>query len=312
MDSLKFITSISSLPVYGEGATAVEEQFITTQLLVNGEALEGVVFDEYGVLVGHDAAYRKFTLFTCTCGVPECAGYFNSVVQRSTGEQVSWELPAEIAGSPKTLVFDKAQYLEECQLLEQTLNAATLEGIFPYSDLDERAMMHEFEKGDKPQRPFSEVLLKARASFNRSRPFTDWALAHIPGYTLPLLFSTPNSPHTHETDWESLISDVLKVPFYAYSEVHFEQYSKIVLCIQKYIDEGMPIKDLLVKVYGQYGDGQLFEDSFTFILAANALMPGRTFDWPHHEEKQGASQFEAQKPLRLDLLSKLGIMPGTS
>lgn len=72
---------------------------------------------------------QDFTLLTCSCGIPGCAGYHDDPQVEITDELVRWHLPCEgyqrvmapkLGPGPWVLTFDRAQYVQAiAQLAEQ-------------------------------------------------------------------------------------------------------------------------------------------------------------------------------------------------
>ena len=113
---------------------------VEARVLVDGIDLgegAGYVFD-WLWLVAQGAEGGEFDLFTCSCGVPGCAGIHESCVLHAEVDRITWALPETAyaallrprvvpQGAPLRFVFEREAYLQalEASLVEfESLQAA--------------------------------------------------------------------------------------------------------------------------------------------------------------------------------------------
>lgn len=59
----------------------------------------------------------EFYLFNCSCGVPECAGYYEPAVQSETPDgNIKWTVPESFGTVKQEYIFNKAKFQEELKL----------------------------------------------------------------------------------------------------------------------------------------------------------------------------------------------------
>lgn len=101
-------TTINTLAVSLKAYPHDGTDFVAVELRVDGDTLAD--FSYYATdleeLVRSLDADGKFSILTCWCGVPECAGIYSSVGVHHQGGRVYWHVPQPV--TPKDFVFDKA------------------------------------------------------------------------------------------------------------------------------------------------------------------------------------------------------------
>lgn len=135
---LSFVLTFSDNVPFDDEGSAGHYRVVEPRPYIDGKPLvpQDYVFDARAVLVpGVDDADRY--LYTCSCGVPGCAGIFDEVAIRATSKHVTWTFPGEPFSSrlhprvpragPLRVRFSRAQYTQALRELVQALQAAEAE-----------------------------------------------------------------------------------------------------------------------------------------------------------------------------------------
>ncbi len=145
------------------------------RVLVDGIDLgegAGYVFD-WLWLVAQGSREGEFDLFTCSCGVPGCAGIHTACRLSAQTGQVIWELPEQAygallrprvlpQGAPLRFVFDEAAYLRALEA--SIVEFEALQAAHPMLQLGGFIDFDEPLEGEAPvpMRPVRELLQQAR------------------------------------------------------------------------------------------------------------------------------------------------------
>jgi len=89
-------------------------------VILNKVALGHVIFNGEEVIPASKIDAIEFDLFTCDCGVPGCAGFHTSIIQKKTENTVKWIFPTDKSYSVSKLEyeFDRRQFEEEFNTLK--------------------------------------------------------------------------------------------------------------------------------------------------------------------------------------------------
>jgi len=94
--------------------------WVRFQILIDGRSPNGHIIDP-GALVHSTIRSDVYNIFTCTCGVAECAGIWRGVLVVNEGNLTLWR--AYYARGRKIFVFDRTEYRNE--ILWKTKEAIT-------------------------------------------------------------------------------------------------------------------------------------------------------------------------------------------
>lgn len=154
-------------PEYGQINVHI---FVNDTPFYNGSILDvGAIFGCF------KCRFSSFYLFNCSCGVPECAGFFEDIQCRVTRRHIYWNIPPSFSKSPKNLfVFNKKQYEEELDKLKKGLDSEFDQNMYlscqaseqwgEYEDLkidpkkELKASIEQFIKINKRQELFHDSL----------------------------------------------------------------------------------------------------------------------------------------------------------
>lgn len=114
------------------------EQY-NVEVLLNGVSLSRSLFSfEVLATASPKCLHTKFGLYTCSCGVPECAGYMDEITLDKTDNTVSWVFPEEAGYSPEkqVYVFDRVEYEKEIEALYALMLDLETKKVFHESTIE--------------------------------------------------------------------------------------------------------------------------------------------------------------------------------
>ena len=120
------------------------------QCFLNYKSLGVNIFNAAEVLSANKYNNVGFDLFTCSCGVAGCAGYFNQIKQHKTTENVQWRFPDDddmYAVDKQTYTFDRKQFDTEFKNLLEC-----------FITLEKRKIYHESVLTDLSYKPTIESI----------------------------------------------------------------------------------------------------------------------------------------------------------
>lgn len=103
-------------------------------MLFNGQPIPDGLFNAAEVIAASHFNIAEFDLFTCTCGVPGCAGYHSRVKQAKENGVVSWEIPEEYRTDKQEYLFDSEQFSEAFKSLFSRLEELERDKIYVSSN----------------------------------------------------------------------------------------------------------------------------------------------------------------------------------
>lgn len=101
---------------YLDQNTFQEKKFFDIDILLNNKKVSNSVFNSIDTLASSSIDNCEFNLYTCSCGVPECAGYYEPIQQYTNDDIVTWKFPEK---SP--YIIDKQIYNFEKKRIFSTL-----------------------------------------------------------------------------------------------------------------------------------------------------------------------------------------------
>ena len=123
------------------------------EIFLNEKTLGSSLFNAAEVLSAVKFDFTEFDLFTCSCGVPGCAGYHSPVTQQKTKNIVKWTFPSENYYSTEKLIYEFNR--KEFELIFKSLTKRMIElendNVHHYSLLRDESSYVGFdeEKGEE-------------------------------------------------------------------------------------------------------------------------------------------------------------------
>lgn len=121
-------------PIEGDPQTTL----LKVSILINGEAKGEEIVNVVDFVFGAIHDYAHFYPFTCDCGIPGCAGFFDSVRQRRENSKVIWQVfdskTKAILGA-EDFSFDAKSYDMALKKLKSELEKAEAGNSFPVMSL---------------------------------------------------------------------------------------------------------------------------------------------------------------------------------
>jgi hypothetical protein len=117
MDQLQLIIRFEQAPTEPEG-----KLYLGVEAVVNGQLVAAIHYLPLDLVALRASAKvpDKYYLWSCTCGIPECAGIWEPVAVTHEAETISWHCNARPLEDFGMLKFDKATYQHALtRLLEQ-------------------------------------------------------------------------------------------------------------------------------------------------------------------------------------------------
>ncbi len=90
MDKIQFIFSQPKLILENSSIQSYQ-----IKVVLNGKILGDSMFNTAYVIAASKFNFSEFFLFTCSCGVPECAGFHEPIIQEKFDGTVKWIFPKE-------------------------------------------------------------------------------------------------------------------------------------------------------------------------------------------------------------------------
>lgn len=115
-------------------------KFFNVLLFLNGEKISNHIFNTFGVLPLMKLNDEEFDLYTCTCGVPGCAGFHEPILHKTNKNKVFWYFSDDYNVEKKLYIFNKSLFNRK--ILELTNKVAELEkqNIFSMCSYDSISM----------------------------------------------------------------------------------------------------------------------------------------------------------------------------
>lgn len=172
----------------------VSQKSVATELLINNASTGNHYLEIAGLLFGGQGTNASYDLFTCSCGVPGCAGFHEPITQTRTNGQVLWAVPdektAKLLGADH-LVFDAAAFDAAIAALYTTLLDFEGQGIIAETLIDENGG----DEGEERTHTTLENLGNWARPYFAGQTALHNATAHA---TTPILLSWHRDPNTHQ------------------------------------------------------------------------------------------------------------------
>jgi hypothetical protein len=109
------------------------------RVVLNGTALGHVIFNTDTVVPAARFNFAEFDLFTCGCGVPGCAGFHTSVIQKKTDNSVKWTFPTDKSYNVEKLEyeFDRIEFEHTVESLRTKMLELEKDNIYPISSVSD-------------------------------------------------------------------------------------------------------------------------------------------------------------------------------
>lgn len=116
---------------------------------INEEVLPHSFFNGNQVISSSNFQFVEFDLFTCSCGVPGCAGFQIPIYQKNNNTTVTWTFPEEdiYKTNKKVYKFDKQQFQESFYILYSNLLKLESEHVFLLSNFEDMEYEEDEENG---------------------------------------------------------------------------------------------------------------------------------------------------------------------
>ncbi len=133
---------------------------INVTIFLNDESMSSLV-DITSLLGAYTVEKADFNLYTCSCGIPECGGFFELVKHEKDKNTITWTLPEEeiYTFSKKTFVFDKKLFQKEVNQFIDSVLEYEKKGIYLEQHLNETCPSYLYED-NKDEEKIKEEQLK--------------------------------------------------------------------------------------------------------------------------------------------------------
>ena len=135
---------------------------ISVTMFLNNELMSSLV-DITSLLGVYAVEKADFNLYTCSCGVPECGGFFELVKHEKDKNTITWTLPEEekevYTFSKKTFVFDKNLFQKEVNQFIDSVLEYEKKGFYLEQHLNEICPSYLYED-DQDEEKIKEEQLK--------------------------------------------------------------------------------------------------------------------------------------------------------
>lgn len=118
-------------------------KFFNVLLFLNGEKLSNHIFNTFDILPLLNLTEEEFDLYTCTCGVPGCAGFHDPVLHKSNEKYVFWIFSDDYAVEKKLYMFNKKLFNKKLSELIDKVNELENNNIFSMCSYDSIEMSEQ-------------------------------------------------------------------------------------------------------------------------------------------------------------------------
>ncbi len=204
------------------------------RVLLSGQQMIPAIFNAVEVMAAHNFKFAEFDLFTCSCGVPGCAGFQSPIVQKIKDNKVHWIFPDE--GDYKTdkleYVFDAEQFFDAFKnlinlILRKESNREFLTSNIDWLSVDEEEGAF---KSEKEAYSINDNLEYAQNRFKEEEEFHLFlSEKESELYNKSFLISYNGEKYGHKISFDWLINAIIN---YEKPKDKDEYYENILLAIK--------------------------------------------------------------------------------
>lgn len=109
------------------------------KVVLNGFSLGHVIFNADTVVPAGRFDFAEFDLFTCGCGVPGCAGFHTSVIQKKSDHSVKWIFPTDKSYNVEKMEydFDRIQFENTVESLRTKMLELEKDDTYPVASISD-------------------------------------------------------------------------------------------------------------------------------------------------------------------------------
>lgn len=125
-----------------EGQDAAQLDEFNVEVRLNGKILLDRALFNFGAIPDFHSICEDIDLYTCSCGVPGCAGFNGDVKHIVAGDRVRWIFRDSEGGhfsavAPREYSFDKGAFLDAVEGLKSGIQSMVDSGVKPHVHLDD-------------------------------------------------------------------------------------------------------------------------------------------------------------------------------
>lgn len=178
---------------------------------LNDKRLPHSVFNAEQVIPASGFNFAEFDLFTCSCGVPGCAGFHYQVIQNKTDKSVVWTFPEtdDYKTEKKVYEFEIKDFAREFEDLLKGVLDLEAQGVYYSTTMNSNSI----EEQDEPVNTIESITKSIKwykESFQVTQSQHDILLKEFPEmFSQKFIFIYDGTKGKHEFTLKNMIGKIL-------------------------------------------------------------------------------------------------------